>query len=170
VIRVASTIARQACSRPPVLGVPSRGTRIRSAPWRCWPTAAAPSPAPLDRTLRLWDLATGETLRTLTRHTSQVTAVAVLADGSRALSFAGVRVYGARFPRRPGRLLDQRPSPAGSPRQALGQSITMSCGRDALATYSVISCDAGRDRRMVVAHRSKGRRLGGDPESSRHAD
>ena len=39
-----------------------------------------------DNTLRLWDLATGETLRTLEGHTDWVTAVAVLADGSRALS------------------------------------------------------------------------------------
>jgi WD40 repeat protein len=39
-----------------------------------------------DTTLRLWDLATGETLRTLKGHTSAVFAVALLADGSRALS------------------------------------------------------------------------------------
>ena len=39
-----------------------------------------------DHTLRLWDLATGETLRTLEGHTRGVSAVAVLADGSRALS------------------------------------------------------------------------------------
>jgi WD40 repeat protein len=39
-----------------------------------------------DNTLRLWDLATGETLRTLKGHTNGVVAVAALADGSRALS------------------------------------------------------------------------------------
>src|SRR5262249_19169218 len=39
-----------------------------------------------DKTLRLWDLKTGETLRTLEGHTFLVTAVAVAADGSRALS------------------------------------------------------------------------------------
>jgi WD40 repeat protein len=39
-----------------------------------------------DKTLRLWDLATGETLRTLEGHTHSVSAVAVLADGSRAVS------------------------------------------------------------------------------------
>jgi WD40 repeat protein len=39
-----------------------------------------------DSTLRLWDLATGATLRTLEGHISGVSAVAVLADGSRALS------------------------------------------------------------------------------------
>ena len=39
-----------------------------------------------DCTLRLWDLATGETLRTLEGHTRSVNAVAVLADGSCALS------------------------------------------------------------------------------------
>jgi WD40 repeat protein len=39
-----------------------------------------------DRTLRLWDLTTGETLRTLEGHSNLVTAVAVLDDGRRALS------------------------------------------------------------------------------------
>jgi WD40 repeat protein len=39
-----------------------------------------------DNTLRLWDLATGETLRTLKGHTDPVNAVALTADGSRALS------------------------------------------------------------------------------------
>ena len=107
---------------------PSKGTPVGSPRWRCWPTAAAPSPAltttrcgcgisrparpcapskgtrvgvtavavladgrralsgSWDNTLRLWDLATGETLRTLEGHTGGVNAVAVLADGSRALS------------------------------------------------------------------------------------
>ena len=50
------------------------GSRALSASW--------------DMTLRLWDLATGETLRILKGHTGMVTATArtVLADGSRALS------------------------------------------------------------------------------------
>src|SRR5271165_1009777 len=39
-----------------------------------------------DNTLRLWDLATGETLFTLEGHMKDVTAVAVTGDGSRALS------------------------------------------------------------------------------------
>jgi WD40 repeat protein len=39
-----------------------------------------------DSTLRLWDLATGGTLRTLEGHSSGVNAVAMLADGTRALS------------------------------------------------------------------------------------
>jgi WD40 repeat protein len=39
-----------------------------------------------DNTLRLWDLTTGATLRTLEGHTDWVSGVAVLADGSRALS------------------------------------------------------------------------------------
>ena len=39
-----------------------------------------------DDTLRLWDLATGETLRTFEGHLGPVTAVAVLADGRRAVS------------------------------------------------------------------------------------
>jgi WD40 repeat protein len=39
-----------------------------------------------DHTLRLWDLATGETLRTFEGHTYAVEAVTVLADGTRALS------------------------------------------------------------------------------------
>jgi hypothetical protein len=54
------------------LAVLADGSRALSGSW--------------DNTLRLWDLATGETLRTLEGHTSFVDAVAVLADGSRALS------------------------------------------------------------------------------------
>jgi WD40 repeat protein len=39
-----------------------------------------------DDTLRLWDLDTGESLRTMEGHTNSITAVAVLDDGRRALS------------------------------------------------------------------------------------
>jgi WD40 repeat protein len=39
-----------------------------------------------DKTLRLWDLQTGETLRTLKGHTHWVSAMVVLGDGRRALS------------------------------------------------------------------------------------
>jgi WD40 repeat protein len=39
-----------------------------------------------DNTLRLWDLTTGQTLRTFEGHAGQVTGVAVLPDGGRALS------------------------------------------------------------------------------------
>ena len=39
-----------------------------------------------DYTLRLWDLATGQTLRTLEGHAGSVSAVVMMADGSRALS------------------------------------------------------------------------------------
>jgi WD40 repeat protein len=39
-----------------------------------------------DKTLRLWDLATGGTLRTLEGHTGSINAVAATTDGSRALS------------------------------------------------------------------------------------
>ena len=39
-----------------------------------------------DNTLRLWDPATADSLRTLEGHTSSVAAVALSADGSRALS------------------------------------------------------------------------------------
>jgi WD40 repeat protein len=42
--------------------------------------------ASADRTLRVWDLETGETLRTLSGHTYWVTAVAVTPDGRRAVS------------------------------------------------------------------------------------
>jgi len=40
----------------------------------------------LDNTLRLWDLATGESLRTLKGHTESVSAVAAPGDGRRAVS------------------------------------------------------------------------------------
>jgi len=43
------------------------GNRARSGSW--------------DTTMRLWDLATRETLRTLKGHTSWINAVAVLAEG-----------------------------------------------------------------------------------------
>jgi len=39
-----------------------------------------------DRTLRVWNLANGHELRTLTGHTSHVSAVAVTPDGQRAVS------------------------------------------------------------------------------------
>ena len=39
-----------------------------------------------DRTLRLWDLASGALLRTLEGHTDVVEAVAVTADGSSVVS------------------------------------------------------------------------------------
>ena len=39
-----------------------------------------------DETLRLWDLSTGQTIRTLEGHTNSVTAVAVTPDGRRAVS------------------------------------------------------------------------------------
>ena len=39
-----------------------------------------------DKTLRIWDLESGESLRTLEGHTDPVNAVAVTSDGRRALS------------------------------------------------------------------------------------
>jgi WD40 repeat protein len=40
----------------------------------------------LDKTLKVWDLATGRLLRTLEGHASRVRAVAMSGDGTRALS------------------------------------------------------------------------------------
>src|SRR5665647_355733 len=42
--------------------------------------------ASVDKTLRVWDLASGETLRTLEGHSALVSAVAVTPDGTRAVS------------------------------------------------------------------------------------
>ena len=42
--------------------------------------------ASADRTLRLWDLESGQTIRTLQGHTGLVSAVAVTPDGRRAVS------------------------------------------------------------------------------------
>ena len=42
--------------------------------------------ASVDRTLRLWDLESGQTIRTLEGHTDSVSAVAVTPDGRRAVS------------------------------------------------------------------------------------
>ena len=50
---------------------------------------AAPSRPPDDQTLRLWDLESGQTLRTLEGHTDWVRAVAVTPDGRRAVSASG---------------------------------------------------------------------------------
>ena len=48
--------------------------------------AAVPSRASEDETLRLWDLESGQTIRTLEGHTDWVRAVAVTPDGRRAVS------------------------------------------------------------------------------------
>ena len=40
----------------------------------------------MDQTLKVWDLASGRELRTLTGHSSEVTAVAVTPDGQRTIS------------------------------------------------------------------------------------
>jgi WD40 repeat protein len=42
-----------------------------------------------DRTLRLWDLESGQTLRLLKGHTNLINAVAVTPDGRRAVSVSG---------------------------------------------------------------------------------
>ncbi len=51
--------------------------------------AARSSPAQSDKTLRVWDLASGETVRTLSGHTGAVRAVAVTPDGRHAVSGSG---------------------------------------------------------------------------------
>ena len=48
--------------------------------------AARLSPAQLTSTLRVWDLASGETVRTLSGHTGSVWAVAVTPDGRQVVS------------------------------------------------------------------------------------
>ncbi len=53
--------------------------------WRCWRTGAAPSPA-LGQHAAAVGPGDGESLRTLEGHTGGVSAVAVLADGRRAVS------------------------------------------------------------------------------------
>ena len=62
------------------------GHETGSTRWRCWRTAAARCPALDDGTLKLWDLESGQLLRTIEGHTERVNAVAVLPDGRRALS------------------------------------------------------------------------------------
>ena len=42
--------------------------------------------ASVDRTLKIWDLETGQPLRTLTGHSNSVTGVAVMPDSKRAVS------------------------------------------------------------------------------------
>ena len=47
--------------------------------------------ASCDNTLKVWDLASGQELRTLTGHTDWVNGVAVTPDGSRAVSASADR-------------------------------------------------------------------------------
>ena len=54
-----------------------------------------PSRLRADRTLRLWDLESGQTLRTLEGHTGWVSAVAVTPDGRRAVSASGTKRCGS---------------------------------------------------------------------------
>ncbi len=44
-----------------------------------------------DKTLKVWDLATGQAVHSLQGHTSGVTGVAVTADGRFAVSASGIR-------------------------------------------------------------------------------
>jgi WD40 repeat protein len=44
-----------------------------------------------DNTLKIWDTETGTEVRTLTGHTSSVTAVAIAPDGKTAISASGIK-------------------------------------------------------------------------------
>ena len=81
------------CPRFAALTPPGGPLRQILAGHKDWITAVAVLPdssralsGSRDSTLRLWDLATGETLHIFQGHGDWVSAVAVLADGSRALS------------------------------------------------------------------------------------
>ena len=72
----------------PARSSPSRGTPARSRAWRSAPTASG-SPPPADRTVKVWDAATGQETLTLKGHTG-VFSVAFSPDGTRLASAGGI--------------------------------------------------------------------------------
>ncbi len=68
--------------RPPSSSTPSPATPVRSIVWPGHPMAAC-SPLPLasdDRTIRLWDAATAQQIRTLEGHTASIGGISFSAD------------------------------------------------------------------------------------------
>ena len=65
---------------------PSRGTRIASLRWRSRPMGAQVLSGSEDKTVKLWDAASGELLRTFEGHSDAVTSVAFSPDGRQVLS------------------------------------------------------------------------------------
>ena len=59
---------------------------LRSPPWRSRRTGRLAVSASWDDTLKVWDVASGQALRTLAGHTSWVNAVALTPDGRLAVS------------------------------------------------------------------------------------
>jgi WD40 repeat protein len=59
---------------------PHRPHRL-SVPWRSAPTGGSWPPAPADKTIKLWEVASGRLVRTLTGHTDWVRSVAFSPDG-----------------------------------------------------------------------------------------
>jgi WD40 repeat protein len=60
---------------------PSQATPALSIPWRSAPTGGSWPPAPWDDTIKLWDVASGREVRTLSGHTDDVNSVAFSPDG-----------------------------------------------------------------------------------------
>ena len=59
---------------------------MRSSRWRSRPTARRVLSGSDDKTLKLWDAATGALLRTFEGHSGSVNSVAFSPDGTRLLS------------------------------------------------------------------------------------
>jgi WD40 repeat protein len=128
-----------------------------------------------DRTLRLWDLGSGQTIRPLKGHRDAVFAVAVMADGRHALSASGDRtlmLWGLKNGQVVGALVGHAHAVLGVAVAPDGQRA-VSASRDRTlrlwdlesgaeiaiftADISMSSCTFARDGRTIVAGDGFGR-------------
>jgi len=100
----------------------------------------------VDSTIRLWDLGTGECLRTLTGHTNSVQSVAIGPGGRRARSGGydgAVRLWDLETGREIGRFVRE-----GRPRGYIYSVVFMPDGRRILASGGVRNVSWRRDSEL----------------------